>query len=213
LFSKQNKDQCKVILSNIDNWLCSKFIDANNNLSFRQSPEVRVFTSTIEQRKTQNQVKFNAYASWIAKRCCTENPNEATESFDTAPDSMPKCRIILTYAAAVTTAIPCPAQQPTQSHAASDYISTTSKQDSTATTSGDNIRLAELKFSLRSIQSEFISMQLYHQIMRDDFQKVMSGFLKHSKEIQAKQSDVGILSAMILEIRNSVLPNSPPHPA
>jgi hypothetical protein len=113
LLSKQNEDQFKLILSDIDNWLCSKFIDAVNNLSFHQSPGVRVSTSSIEQRKTKNQVKFNAYSSRIAKRFCTENPNEATDSFDTAPDRMPRFHINLTYVAAVTTVTPCLAQPPT----------------------------------------------------------------------------------------------------
>jgi hypothetical protein len=131
LLSKQNEDQCKVILSNIDNWSCSKYIDANNNVSFSQSPEVRVFTSIIEQRRTQNQVKFNAYASPTAKRCCTENHNEATEYFETACDHMPKSCINLTYAAGVATATPCPAQPSTQSHSVPNYIVTTSKQDYT----------------------------------------------------------------------------------
>jgi hypothetical protein len=85
-----------------------------------------------------------------------------------------------------------------------DFIVTTSKQDSTTTRSGDNIsRLAELEFSLQSIQSERTSMQSDHHILRDDFQKVMDGVLQHSKEIQSMHSDVRSLSVMILEIRNA----------
>jgi hypothetical protein len=36
LFSKQNEAQCNDILSDIDDCLCSKFIDANNNISFHE---------------------------------------------------------------------------------------------------------------------------------------------------------------------------------
>jgi hypothetical protein len=118
LFSKQKGTQGNVILFDIDNWICSKSIDVNNNFSFRESPEVRVFTSTIEQRKTQNKVKFNAYATRISKRCCSENPNKAIESFDVAPNRMPKRCINLTYTAAVTTTTPCQEQSVIQSSSA-----------------------------------------------------------------------------------------------
>jgi hypothetical protein len=84
LFSKHNKILCNTILSDLDTWLCSKFIDTNNNVSFSRSAAVHNFTSTIDQRKTRNQVKFNAYASRIAKIFCSGNPNEAVESVYTA---------------------------------------------------------------------------------------------------------------------------------
>jgi hypothetical protein len=79
LFPKQNEIICNTILSNLDTWLGATFIDANSNVSFRNSAEVRISTSTIDQRKNQNQVKFNAYASRSAKIFCSENPNQAIE--------------------------------------------------------------------------------------------------------------------------------------
>jgi hypothetical protein len=208
-FQSKNETQSNTFLSEIDNWLCSKFIDANKKNLSHQSPEVRVFTSTIEQRKTQNQVKFNVYDSRIAKIFCTENPNETTKSFDTATDRMPKRRINLTYVAAVTTTNPRLAQPSIHPPAAPDSIVATSKQRSTVIAPGDNSsRLAELETSLQYIQSERIFMQSDHQSLIYDFQKVVSGVLQHIQEIQAMQSDVHSLSSMILEIRNAVLPIS-----
>jgi hypothetical protein len=34
LFSKQNEILCNTILSDLDTWLCAKFIDANYNIAF-----------------------------------------------------------------------------------------------------------------------------------------------------------------------------------
>ena len=62
LFSKQNDILCNSILSELDNWLQSKFQDTHDNTSFLQSSNVHIFTSTADQRKNQNQVKYNAYA-------------------------------------------------------------------------------------------------------------------------------------------------------
>jgi hypothetical protein len=89
IFSKQNKILCNSILSDLDNWLTSKLIDANNNLAFRKSDDIRVFISTIDHRKNQNQVKYDTYASRIAERFCTDNPNKASELFDTYPSRTP----------------------------------------------------------------------------------------------------------------------------
>jgi hypothetical protein len=90
LFSKHNEILCNTILSDLNNWLCSKFVNVNNNVSFHHSYAVIIFTSNIDQRKKKNQVKFNAYATRIVKRFCSENLNEAVESFDTAPNRTPK---------------------------------------------------------------------------------------------------------------------------
>jgi hypothetical protein len=78
LFSKWNEITCKSILSDLDSWLSIKFGDALHRVAFRKEADIRVFMSTVEQRKTQDQVKFNYYASRIAKRVCSDKPNEAT---------------------------------------------------------------------------------------------------------------------------------------
>jgi predicted component of type VI protein secretion system len=105
LFSEQNEILCNSILSNLDAWLTTKFSNAMHRLAFRKESDVRIFISTVEQRKTQDQVKFNSYVSRIAKRLCYDNPNKATETFDTAPAGYHKIRINITYddVAATTT--------------------------------------------------------------------------------------------------------------
>jgi hypothetical protein len=65
IFTKQNQDACNEILNDIDTWLSSKFIDAQSCISFRAHPSVKVFTSTIDQRKSLHQVKFNAPDSML----------------------------------------------------------------------------------------------------------------------------------------------------
>jgi hypothetical protein len=66
-----------------------------------------------------------------------------------------------------------------------------------AHTGGNSIRLAELESSLLSIQSECTSMQLEHTQLQNEFQKVLTGVLNHSKEIQAMQSEVrGLTTTM-----------------
>jgi hypothetical protein len=187
LFAKQNDAQCNAILKDIDNWLCSKFIDAKNNVSFRHSSEVRLFTSPVYQRKTQHQVKFNAYETRIAKRFCSENPNEAVESFDTAPNRMPKRCINLTYTAAAAKYNPIKEQSAIHPLNASEPMPIPMvNHDAISISSNDNSsRLAELELSLKSIHSERLSLQSDHQSLRADFQKVVSGVLQHSKEIQA----------------------------
>jgi hypothetical protein len=105
IFTKQNQSACIEILNNIDTWLSSKFSDSQAPITFcsRSHSTVKVFTSTIDQRKSQHQVKLNAYAQRIAKRC------KPDESYDTATPSITKCRINVSYAYAVTTPSPTPA--------------------------------------------------------------------------------------------------------
>jgi hypothetical protein len=73
LFSKHNDILCNSILSDLDNWPKAMFEDANNNSAFRKSISIRVHTSTVDQRKSQTQVKYNAYASRIVKRLCSKS--------------------------------------------------------------------------------------------------------------------------------------------
>jgi hypothetical protein len=51
-----------------------------------------------------------------------------------------------------------------------------------------------------------------HKQLRHEFQKVLTGVIKHWKEIQAMQSEVSSLTAMVQEICNAILPNTPPIP-
>jgi hypothetical protein len=177
---------------------------------FCNSAEVRIFTSVIDQRKTQNQLNFNAYASRMVKRFCSDSPNEAIESFGTVPTWSPKQRINLTDAdAEAATAItheqsttPCTVNVP--------MPISTSTQEVISVSYNDNIsRLAELESTINSINSERISLQADHQSLQAEFQKVITSALQHSNQIQAIQSDMRSLSSMVLKIRSALLLNAP----
>jgi TolA-binding protein len=67
------------------------------------------------------------------------------------------------------------------------------QNDMTHTTSpvNDNSsRLAELEESIKSIQLKCVEMETSHKQLCEDFPKVLSGLMQHSKEIQAMQHDV-----------------------
>jgi hypothetical protein len=130
-------------------------------------------------------VKCKAYAQLIAKHLCSVNPNEPDESFDPAPLRIPKRRINVSYAEVVTT--PSPATAPFESNRVVSppnvdmmnmplYIPTH--------TGGSGSRLAELKSSLLSIQSERTSVQSVHAQLQNEFDKVLTGVLKHSKKFK-----------------------------
>jgi hypothetical protein len=90
ILTKQNQNTCQKILNDIYTWLSSKLSDSQATISFGAHSPVKIFTSTIDQRTSQHQVKFNVYAQCIAKRFFPVNPNEPAESFDTAPLRIPK---------------------------------------------------------------------------------------------------------------------------
>jgi hypothetical protein len=169
---------CHSILSDLDNWLSSKFVDANNNVAFRKSASVRVHTSTIDQRKIQTQVKYSAYASRIAKCFCSENPNKAIESFDTAPNRTPKKRMNLTYADVVASAPPMQEQVNTHPNANTSIVDHPRTQDTTSVLSNGNISwLAELESSIQSIDYERLSFQSEFKGLQAEFQKVIMSAL------------------------------------
>jgi hypothetical protein len=155
IFSKQNQDACNEILNDLDIWLSSKFIDVSLCHAFRAQQSVKAYTSTIEERKTQHHVKFNAYAQRISKRVCTSNPSEPDESFGTAPLMIPKRCINVSYAAAVA------APSPQHTQPINTYTAPATNADvmdmslNIPKYTGDNSgRLAELESSLLSIKSK-----------------------------------------------------------
>jgi hypothetical protein len=198
-------------LNDIDTWLSTKFINVQSCISFRAHPSVKVFTSTIDKRKSHHQVKFNAYAQRIANRFCSVNPNEPDDSFDTAPLRITKRGINISYTAAVTTTSPAPAP------CESNHVVSPSNLDMMDMSlhipthnGGNSSRFVELEQSLLSVQSERTSVQSDRTQLRNDFQKVLTGVLKHSKEFQAMQSEVRGLAKMMQEILNAILPNALP---
>jgi hypothetical protein len=108
IFTQQNQSGYNKILNDPDTWLSDKFTDASVATIFHKHQEVKAYTSTIEQRKSQYQLKFDAYVKYIAKQLCSVNTNEPDESFDTAPNRMPKRRINLSYVTVITTLSPRP---------------------------------------------------------------------------------------------------------
>jgi hypothetical protein len=155
LFSEHNEILCNSILSDLDTWFRAKLADANNNSAFRKYVSIRFHTSTIDQRKSQTQVKYNVYASRIATRFCSENPNESIESFYTAPKRTPKRRFNLTYADAAANS--SYRQEPVITHEKADTPITTPQrtQDKTSvTSSASSSRLPKLESSIQSIDSE-----------------------------------------------------------
>jgi hypothetical protein len=200
-------------LNDIDTWLSSKFIDAQSCIAFWAHPAVKVFTSTIDQRKSQHQVKFNTYSQRIAKRFCSVNPNEPDESFDTAPLRISKRGINVSYASAVTTPSPIPAPLESNHVISPPNVYMMDMSLHIPTHTGGNIsRIAEFEPSLLSKQSERTSMQSGHTQLRNEFQKVFTGVLTHSKEIQATQSEVHGLTTLTQEICNAIVPNASPLP-
>jgi hypothetical protein len=141
IFSKHNKIMCHSILADLDNWISAKFVDANNNVAFCKSVAVLVHTSTINQRKIQTQVKYNAYASHIYKRFRSENYDEAIEScesFDTAPNHIPRRCINLTYVDVVVNASPMKEQVNTPSNDNASIAAPPRTQDTTSVVYIDN---------------------------------------------------------------------------
>jgi hypothetical protein len=205
--TKQNQNACNEILNDIDTWRSSKLSDSQAPIAFRAHSSVKIFTSTIDQRKSQHQVKFNAYAQRIAKRICYVNPNEPDEYWDTAPLMIPKRHINVSYAAAVASPSPTPDTSENKHVVSPPNIDMLDMPLHIPTpTGGNSIRLAELESSLLSIQSKHTSMQSDHTQLKNEFQKVLTGVLKHSKEIQAIQSEVRGLTTMMQEIRNIIFP-------
>jgi hypothetical protein len=85
LFLEPSNDLCMVMLEDIEGWLAQKFEHSDAPTAYRDNEHVKVIMSTTEQRKSQQHVKFGAYAKRMVKKFCTYNPNEATGEFDYAP--------------------------------------------------------------------------------------------------------------------------------
>jgi hypothetical protein len=101
LFTEPNQDLCSFILNDIETWMANKFEHSEYPTAYHQYHHIKIFTTTTDQRKSQQQVKFGAYAKSLVKKFCAVNPNEATEDFDSAPSRPEKRRINVSYATAV----------------------------------------------------------------------------------------------------------------
>jgi hypothetical protein len=80
--------------------MANKFEHSDDPTSYRKDHNVKIFSTTTDQRKSQHQVNFGAYAKSLVKRFCAANPNEETDDFDYAPSRPEKHCIAVSYAAA-----------------------------------------------------------------------------------------------------------------
>jgi hypothetical protein len=79
LFLDSNNYFCMTILDDIEDWMVQKFEHSDDPTDYRENGHVKAFATTIEQRKSQQRVKFGAYAKLMVKKFCSSNPNEATD--------------------------------------------------------------------------------------------------------------------------------------
>jgi hypothetical protein len=111
---------------------------------------------------------------------------------------MPKRSINLSYGGAVATPSPSPVPINNTFVTSQSNVDMIDMSLHIPTSTDVNIScLAELETSLVSIQSDRDSMQSDHKQSRNNFKKVISGLIKHSKEIQEMHSDVRGLTEMI----------------
>jgi hypothetical protein len=82
LFLEANNDLCMTILDDIEIWMAQKIEHYGDPKAYSENEHVKVFATTIEQRKSQQHVHFGAYTKHMVKRLCTPSPNEATYKFD-----------------------------------------------------------------------------------------------------------------------------------
>jgi hypothetical protein len=80
-----NNDLCMTIIDNLERWMSKKKEHSDDPKPYHENEHVKVFATTIEQRKGQQHVQCGAYAKHMVKKVCTPNPNEATYEFDYAP--------------------------------------------------------------------------------------------------------------------------------
>jgi hypothetical protein len=101
LFTEPNQDLCQLILEDIDTWMANTFEHSDDPTAYQKDHNVNIFSTTTDQHKSQQQVKFGAYAKIVVKKICAFNQNEATHDFEYAPSRPKKLRITVSYAAEV----------------------------------------------------------------------------------------------------------------
>jgi hypothetical protein len=85
LLTEPNQNLCKYTLDDIETWMEHKFEHLDDPEAYHTNDNVKIFATTTDQRKNQQQVKFGAYAKSLVNKFCAVNPNEATDDFDYAP--------------------------------------------------------------------------------------------------------------------------------
>jgi hypothetical protein len=75
LFLDSNTDLCITILDDIEGWMAHKFEHSDDPPDYGENEHVKALTTTTEQRKIQQHVKFGAYAKCMVNKFFSSNPN------------------------------------------------------------------------------------------------------------------------------------------
>jgi hypothetical protein len=126
--------------------MANKFEHSDEPTAYRQDHNVKIFSTTTDQCKSQRQVKFGAYAKILVKKCFAVNPNKATDEFDYAPSCPERRRITVSYAEAVSS----PVYIPDFSDTARENIDLTVDEPSLLTGSTNVTKLMELEKSIKT---------------------------------------------------------------
>jgi hypothetical protein len=60
LFTEPNQNICKHILDDIETWIKHKFEHSDDPKAYRENDNVKIFATTTDQKKNQQQVKIGA---------------------------------------------------------------------------------------------------------------------------------------------------------
>jgi hypothetical protein len=154
LFLEPNNDLFMTILDHLESWMSKKFEYSDDPKASRENEHVKVFATTIEQRKSQQHDQFGAYAKFMVKKLFPPNPNEVTDEFDYAPSRQEKRQMNLSYAAVVTTLV----QRSFYSESEMDNMNLMSEEPPMLTGFKNVSKLLELENSIKSIELDRISL-------------------------------------------------------
>jgi hypothetical protein len=102
---------------------------SNDPTAYPQGHHIKIFPTTTDRHKSQQQVKVGAYAKSLVKKNYVFNPNKATEDFDYAPSRPGKCSISVSY----TPAVASPIHQPDFAYRITENIDLTMYEPSLLT--------------------------------------------------------------------------------
>jgi hypothetical protein len=128
--------------------MANKFEHSDDPTAYRQDHNVKIFSTTTDKRKKQQQVKFGAYAKRLVRKCCAVKQNEAIDDFDYAPSRPEKRRITVYYAAAVAS----PVYRPEFSEISTENIDLTMDAPLLLTGSTNVNKLMELENMIKTIE-------------------------------------------------------------
>jgi hypothetical protein len=173
LFTEPNQDICRFILNDIETWMANKFEHFDDPTAYRQDHHINLFSTTTDQRKSQQQVKFGAYAKSLVKKFCAVNPNKATEDFNYAPSRPEKCHINISYA----TAVASPVHRPDFADTTTENIDLTMYEPSLLTGSTNVTKLMELERIINTIELDRESLNTAQSTLSSEIKQVINASL------------------------------------